>query len=62
MAHPVHDLLLKLLNAEQSAFDVTISQDWPTGPWPSMRDRIDTRDSHVLDAGVIDGSNDGRQP
>jgi hypothetical protein len=62
MAHPVHDLLLRLLNAEQSVFDVTISQDWPTGRWPSVRDRIDTRDNDVPDAGEYGGSQDGSQP
>lgn len=62
MTHPVHDLLLKFLNVEQSAFDVTISQDWPTGRWPSVRDRIDTRDRDAPDAGEIDGSNDGSEP
>jgi hypothetical protein len=62
MAHPVHDLLLRLLNLEQSAFDVTISQDWPTSRWPSMRDRIDTRDRDVADSGEFNGSRDGSEP
>jgi hypothetical protein len=62
MAHPIQDLLLRLLNAEQSAFEVTISQDWPTGPWPSVRDRIDTRDIDWPNAGNDEASRDGSEP
>ena len=61
MAHPIHDVLIRLLNIGQSAFEVTISQDWPTGPWPSVRDRIDTRDSEVPDAGEYDAAYDGSE-
>lgn len=40
MPHPVHDILKRLFDIEQSAFDTDAGEFWPTSQheaWPSER-------------------------
>ena len=38
MPHPLHDILLRLLDSEQYAFDETALAYWPPGSWPQGED------------------------
>ena len=48
MPHPLHDILLRLLDSEQYAFDETALAYWPPGSWPQGEDDAGSKTSHAL--------------